>query len=113
VSAEVNYGIRFQNKEESENFVKQLCDEIEKRLDDVEMIGKTITLKLMVFIIKCVQIILIFFLNSTKNNISVFKIRNSEAPKESAKFLGHGFCDHITKSSSLTKSTSNSKIIFQ
>ncbi|XP_026811513.1 DNA repair protein REV1 isoform X2 [Rhopalosiphum maidis] len=87
VSADVNYGIRFQNKEESENFVRQLCSEIEKRLDDIEMNGKTVTLKLM--------------------------IRNSEAPKESAKFLGHGFCDNITKSSSLTKSTSNSKIIFQ
>ncbi|CAI6345542.1 unnamed protein product [Macrosiphum euphorbiae] len=87
VSAEVNYGIRFKNKEESENFVRQLCDEVEKRLDDIEMNGKTVTLKLM--------------------------IRNVEAPKESAKFLGHGFCDNITKSNSLTKSTSNSIIIFQ
>ncbi|XP_022180311.1 DNA repair protein REV1 [Myzus persicae] len=87
VSAEVNYGIRFQNKEESEKFVRQLCDEVEKRLNDIEMKGKTVTLKLM--------------------------IRNAEAPKESAKFLGHGFCDNITKSSSLTKSTSNSIIIFQ
>jgi len=48
VSAEVNYGIRFQNKENADNFVRQLCNEIEKRLDDVDMIGKTITLKLMV-----------------------------------------------------------------
>ncbi|XP_027854232.2 DNA repair protein Rev1 [Aphis gossypii] len=87
VSADVNYGIRFQNKEESDNFVRQLCNEVEKRLDDIEMNGKTVTLKLM--------------------------IRNAEAPKESAKFLGHGFCDNITKSSSLTKSTSNSRIIFQ
>lgn len=51
VSAEVNYGIRFRNKDESDNFVKQLCDEVEKRLDDVEMIGKTVTLKLMVLIV--------------------------------------------------------------
>jgi len=51
VSAEVNYGIRFKNKEESENFVRQLCDEVEKRLDDIEMNGKTVTLKLMVFLI--------------------------------------------------------------
>lgn len=87
VSADVNYGIRFQNKEESNNFVRQLCNEVEKRLDDIEMNGKTVTLKLM--------------------------IRNAEAPKESAKFLGHGFCDNITKSSSLTKPTSNSRIIFQ
>jgi len=51
VSAEVNYGIRFKNKAESENFVRQLCDEVEKRLDDIEMNGKTVTLKLMVFLI--------------------------------------------------------------
>ncbi|XP_050425232.1 DNA repair protein Rev1 isoform X2 [Adelges cooleyi] len=87
VSAEVNYGIRFRNQEESENFIKQLCEEVEKRLDDVEMKGRTVTLKLMV--------------------------RNAEAPKESAKFLGHGFCDHVTKSSPLIKLTSDSKIIFQ
>lgn len=48
VSAEVNYGIRFQNKEETENFVMQLCKEVEKRLNDVEMNGRTVTLKLMV-----------------------------------------------------------------
>jgi len=52
VSADVNYGIRFQNKEESNNFVRQLCNEVEKRLDDIEMNGKTVTLKLMVFLIK-------------------------------------------------------------
>jgi len=49
----------------------------------------------------------------TKHVCYVYKIRNSEAPKESAKFLGHGFCDHITKSSSLSKSTSSSTLIFQ
>jgi len=52
VSADVNYGIRFQNKEESDNFVRQLCNEVEKRLDDIEMNGKTVTLKLMVLLIK-------------------------------------------------------------
>lgn len=52
MSADVNYGIRFQNKEESNNFVRQLCNEVEKRLDDIEMNGKTVTLKLMVFLIK-------------------------------------------------------------
>lgn len=41
------------------------------------------------------------------------QIRNAEAPIESAKFLGHGFCDHITKSSPLMKLTSNSDVIFQ
>lgn len=52
MSADVNYGIRFQNKEESDNFVRQLCNEVEKRLDDIEMNGKTVTLKLMVLLIK-------------------------------------------------------------
>ncbi|KAI5749214.1 hypothetical protein M8J76_005611 [Diaphorina citri] len=75
VSAEVNYGIRFQNNQEMETFLKQLAGEVEKRLEEVKMKGKCITLKLMV--------------------------RSAEAPREASKFLGHGVCDYITKSSSL------------
>lgn len=48
VSAEVNYGIRFQHKEEAEAFFKKLSVEVENRLNNVKMKGKAITLKLMV-----------------------------------------------------------------
>lgn len=87
VSAEVNYGIRFQNHQEMETFVKQLAGEVEKRLEEVKMKGKCITLKLMV--------------------------RSAEAPREASKFLGHGVCDYITKSSSLQVYISQASQIFK
>lgn len=34
-------------------------------------------------------------------------VRAPDAPIETAKFMGHGFCDHITKSTTLTKSTND------
>lgn len=49
MSAEVNYGIRFQRKEEAETFLKKLAVEVENRLNAVKMKGKAITLKLMVW----------------------------------------------------------------
>ncbi|PSN51751.1 hypothetical protein C0J52_05266 [Blattella germanica] len=64
VSAEVNYGIRFTNQDEFENFLKQLSDEVATRLKTVKSRGRCITLKVM--------------------------IRAKEAPVETAKFLGHG-----------------------
>ncbi|KAK7603882.1 hypothetical protein V9T40_004155 [Parthenolecanium corni] len=87
VSAEVNYGIRFQRKEEVEAFFKKLSAEVENRLNNVKMKGKAITLKLM--------------------------IKAENAPKETAKFLGHGICDYVTKSVSLIDATADSEVIYR
>lgn len=40
-------------------------------------------------------------------------VRAPDAPIETAKFMGHGFCDHITKSITLTKSTYDLAVITQ
>lgn len=48
VSAEVNYGIRFQNSLEAETFLQQLAREVHNRLQEVNMKAKLVTLKLMV-----------------------------------------------------------------
>lgn len=48
VSAEVNYGIRFQSREEAEEFLKELCKEVHSRLEEINMKTKFVTLKLMV-----------------------------------------------------------------
>lgn len=61
VSAEVNYGIRFKDDQELDNFLHQLCAEVHSRLMEVSAKGKTITLKMMV--------------------------RAPEAPVETAKFM--------------------------
>ncbi|XP_012142918.1 rev1 DNA directed polymerase isoform X2 [Megachile rotundata] len=75
VSAEVNYGIRFDNNEEAVDFLKKLSQEVCNRLSKANAKGRCITLKLLV--------------------------RAKEAPKETEKFMGHGLCDYITKSKNL------------
>ncbi|CAK1582623.1 unnamed protein product [Parnassius mnemosyne] len=85
VSAEVNYGIRFENNAQCYEFLKQLSAEVHSRMKQLKVLGKCITLKLMV--------------------------RDEKAPIETAKFMGHGFCNVINKSSSLSNSTNDIEII--
>lgn len=87
VSAEVNYGIRFTETHELDTFLKQLCAEVHNRLTEIDACGRTITLKYMV--------------------------RAAEAPVETAKFMGHGFCDHVTKSTTVPKATDDLTLIMQ
>ncbi|XP_053952642.1 DNA repair protein Rev1 [Anastrepha ludens] len=85
VSAEVNYGIRFKEFSELETFLRQLCSEVHTRLSDIKRRTKCITLKLLV--------------------------RAKDAPLEAAKFMGHGVCDNITKSVSLSEFTCDVDVI--
>lgn len=85
ISAEVNYGIRFENNDQCIEFLKQLSAEVHSRMQQFKMLGKCITLKLM--------------------------IRAEDAPVETAKFMGHGFCDVINKSTSLNNATNNIEVI--
>ncbi|XP_037941744.1 DNA repair protein REV1 [Teleopsis dalmanni] len=87
VSAEVNYGIRFTEYSEVDNFLRQLCSEIHSRLIAINRKSKCITLKVMV--------------------------RAKDAPIETSKFMGHGVCDNITKSVSLSAFTNDLKTITQ
>ena len=72
VSAEVNWGIRFVNQGQAEDFVKSLCDELRRRLIENLVKGKQLTLKVM--------------------------RRSADAPLEPVKHLGHGKCDVFNKS---------------
>ncbi|XP_026493940.2 DNA repair protein Rev1 [Vanessa tameamea] len=85
VSAEVNYGIRFENNEQCEDFLKHLSIEVQSRMQQFKVMGKCITLKLM--------------------------IRAENAPVETAKFMGHGFCDVINKSTTLLTATNDVHLI--
>lgn len=85
VSAEVNYGIRFENDTHYVEFLKQLSAEVHSRMMQFKVLGKCITLKLMV--------------------------RDEEAPVETAKFMGHGFCNIINKSISLNYATNDVEVI--
>ncbi|BES87554.1 Terminal deoxycytidyl transferase rev1 [Nesidiocoris tenuis] len=87
VSTDVNYGIRLRNDEERDIFLMNLTKETAKRLAAINMKGKCVTLKLMV--------------------------RSKDAPEESAKYMGHGVCDHITKSVSLLSAISSTDDIYR
>ncbi|XP_036912680.1 DNA repair protein REV1 isoform X5 [Sturnira hondurensis] len=85
ISAEINYGIRFTQPKEAEAFLTNLSQEIQRRLEAAGMKGKRLTLKIMV--------------------------RKPGAPVETAKFGGHGICDHITRTVTLDQATDSAKII--
>lgn len=85
VSAEVNYGIRFKTHDECHHFIKELAQEVHARLEAIGKKGRCITLKLMV--------------------------KTKEAPEETAKFMGHGVCNNVSKSANLPSETSDSAVI--
>ncbi|CAN8099355.1 unnamed protein product [Discula destructiva] len=72
VSAEVNWGIRFINQQEAEEFVMNLSKELERRLLNEGVKGRALTVKIM--------------------------RRSLDAPLDPAKHLGHGKCDTFNKS---------------
>lgn len=85
VSAEVNWGIRFVNQEQAEDFVKSLCGELNRRLVENLVKGKQLTLKVM--------------------------RRAMDAPLEPVKHLGHGKCDTFNKSVILGVATNLTDVI--
>lgn len=85
VSAEVNYGIRFENEQDARNFLTKLSLEVSQRLKKVNAAGRSVTLKLMV--------------------------RAKEAPREARKFMGHGVCDYFTKTKNLMTAVDDVSII--
>jgi DNA repair protein REV1 len=82
VSADVNWGIRFISQEEAEEFVYNLCKELERRLLNEGVKGKHLTMKIM--------------------------RRALDAPLDPPKHLGHGKCDTFTKSVTFGVATNDS-----
>ncbi|CAG9938385.1 unnamed protein product [Clonostachys rosea f. rosea IK726] len=85
VSAEINWGIRFLSQPEAEEFVYNLCKELERRLLNEQVKGRQLTVKIM--------------------------RRSLDAPLDPAKHLGHGKCDTFNKSVSFGVSTNNYETI--
>lgn len=85
VSAEVSWGIRFINQAEAEEFVYNLCKELEKRLVNEQVKGKHLTMKIM--------------------------RRALDAPLDPTKHLGHGKCDSFNKSAAFGVATHSYEII--
>ncbi|PLB55373.1 putative DNA damage repair protein Mus42 [Aspergillus steynii IBT 23096] len=85
VSAEVNWGIRFVNQTQAEDFVTSLCGELHRRLVENLVKGKQLTLKVM--------------------------RRSADAPLEPVKHLGHGKCDVFNKSIVLGIATNEAEVL--
>ncbi|WYZ34716.1 hypothetical protein EsH8_I_000992 [Colletotrichum jinshuiense] len=85
VSAEVSWGIRFINQQEAEEFILNLCKELERRLLNEQVKGKQFTMKIM--------------------------RRAQDAPLDPVKHLGHGKCDSFSKSILFGVATHNAEII--
>ncbi|KAB8301305.1 hypothetical protein EYC80_003186 [Monilinia laxa] len=85
VSAEVNWGIRFISQFEAEEFVQNLCVELQRRLIDQRVKGRQMTMKIM--------------------------RKSADAPLDPPKFLGHGNCDTFNKSIVLGVATNDAEII--
>ncbi|KAH7928136.1 DNA repair protein [Leucogyrophana mollusca] len=89
VSCDINYGIRFENNEQAEAFIFQMAEEVSRRLNNVDMRGRSLTLKIMK--------------------------RDPSAPVEPPKFMGHGICETFNKQTPLSnpqgRATSDNKDI--
>lgn len=84
VSAEVNWGIRFISQSEAEEFVQNLCIELQRRLVEQKVKGRQLTMKIMK--------------------------KAADAPLDPVKHLGHGKCDTYSKSTVLLLATSSAEI---
>ena len=85
VSAEVNWGVRFENDEQVDEFMQGLCGELTKRLLKERVKGKQLTMKVM--------------------------RRAADAPRDPPKHLGHGKCDTFNKSLQLGVATNDAAAI--
>jgi DNA repair protein REV1 len=85
VSAEVNWGVRFENQEQADDFIASLCGELQKRLLKERVKGKQFTMKVM--------------------------RRSPDAPLDPPKHLGHGKCDTHNKSVLLGVATNAKEIL--
>lgn len=81
VSAEINWGIRFVNQQQAEDFVYSLCEELSKRLLEQLVKGKQMTMKIM--------------------------RKAADAGMDPPKNLGHGKCDTFNKSVMLGVATND------
>ncbi|KAG2132867.1 uncharacterized protein EDB93DRAFT_1093611 [Suillus bovinus] len=78
VSCDINYGIRFENDGQAKAFIYQMAEEVSRRLNVIDMCGRSLTLKIMK--------------------------RDPSAPVEAPKFMGHGICETFSKQTLLNNS---------
>lgn len=81
ISVDLNYGVRFRKQSDAEALIGDLTQELQKRAQEAQVVGGTLTLKLM--------------------------IRKPDAPAETQKYLGHGSCNNTSRSCHLLQPTAD------
>ncbi|KAG9193689.1 DNA repair protein REV1 [Alternaria panax] len=85
VSAEVNWGVRFEHQAQADEFIASLCGELQKRLQSQRVKGKHFSMKVM--------------------------RRSLDAPMDPSKHLGHGKCDTHNRSVMLGVATNAKEVL--
>ncbi|KAL1632081.1 deoxycytidyl transferase [Neofusicoccum ribis] len=85
VSAEVNWGVRFTDQAQVDEFIENLCGELHRRLTKEKVKGRQLTMKIMK--------------------------RAADAPLDPPKHLGHGKCDTFNKSLVLGVATNEKAVL--
>ncbi|KAL1799489.1 hypothetical protein ACET3X_003526 [Alternaria dauci] len=85
VSAEVNWGVRFENQQQADDFIASLCGELQRRLLSQRVKGKQFAMKVM--------------------------RRSPDAPLDPPKHLGHGKCDTHNRSVLLGVATNAKEVL--
>ncbi|KAK4563262.1 hypothetical protein RGQ29_005682 [Quercus rubra] len=84
VGAEVNWGVRFKDLKDAQNFLSNLCKEVSLRLQGCGVEGRTFTLKI--------------------------KKRRKDA-EEPIKYMGHGDCENLSHSTTVPVATDDVEVL--
>ncbi|XP_050260601.1 DNA repair protein REV1 isoform X2 [Quercus robur] len=84
VGAEVNWGVRFKDVKDAQNFLSNLCKEVSLRLQGCGVEGRTFTLKI--------------------------KKRRKDA-EEPIKYMGHGDCENLSHSTTVPVATDDVEVL--
>ncbi|KAL4615318.1 hypothetical protein ACB092_07G115200 [Castanea dentata] len=84
VGAEVNWGVRFKDVKDAQNFLSNLCKEVSLRLQGCGVEGRTFTLKI--------------------------KKRRKDA-EEPTKYMGHGDCENLSHSTTVPVATDDVEVL--
>lgn len=84
ISAEMNYGIRFETDTDTNEFIHAIADELCNRMKSANLAATSFSLRIK------------------------RKKQDAGVPK---KYMGHGWCDNVSKSFKLARATNDSQII--
>ncbi|KAI6219695.1 DNA repair protein REV1 [Aphelenchoides besseyi] len=87
VSCNINFGVRLQTEQDLDDFLRDISEQLAKKLTEAKLKGSTLSVKLL--------------------------IRHPDAPIEPEKYGGHGKCNSYSKAKPMVRHTDDSEVIFK